>query len=250
MAEDFRRDERLPDPVMAAHHAYPTPTGTVLSSLHGVSKAYRNPAETTRVFEDLDLELHRGEITCLVGPSGCGKSTVISLIAGLMRPDSGRVSFDGQDLAQLSDTERAHLRGTRVGIVLQSGNLVPFLSAAENVALAARLAGADCSPARVLGSLERVGLADRADHLPRRLSGGEAQRAALAVALVNSPDLLLADEAVGQLDSSTARLVMGAMELACREQGLGVLLVTHSPDVAALASRVVRLVDGRLEEAA
>lgn len=225
-------------------HAYP------LLRLRSVSKSYRNPAETTRVFQDLDLELHRGEITCLVGPSGCGKSTIISLIAGLMRPDSGQVCFDGQDLAALSDTERARLRATRLGIVLQSGNLLPFLSAAENVAMAARVAGTDCSAARIVQLLEQVGLAHRSGQLPRRLSGGEAQRVALAVALVNSPDLLLADEAVGQLDSITARLVMATIHRACREHDLAVLLVTHSQEVAALASRVVRLIDGRLERAA
>ena len=235
---------------MSTYSENHTPTGSPLLSLRAVSKAYRNAEETTRVFADLDLELHRGAITCLVGPSGCGKSTLISLIAGLMVPDSGRVSFDGEDLAALSDTQRAHIRATRIGIVLQSGNLLPFLSAAENVALAARLAEADSSPARVVALLAQVGLADRADHLPRRLSGGEAQRVALAVALVNSPDLLLADEAVGQLDSSTARLVMGTLQQACREQDLAVLLVTHSQSVAALGSRVVLLVEGRLEEAA
>lgn len=226
------------------------PTPRPLLRLHAVSKAYRNPTETTVVFEDLELELRRGEITCLVGPSGCGKSTILSLIAGLMRPDSGQVCFDGQDLAELSDTQRAQLRAARVGIVLQSGNLLPFLTAAENVALAARLAGADWSRARTTGLLELVGLADRSDHLPRRLSGGETQRVALAVALVGSPDLLLADEAVGQLDATTARVVMGTFQRACREQDLAVLLVTHSQEVAALGDRVVRLVDGHLEEAA
>lgn len=235
---------------MSIHRGNRIPTGNALLSLRAVSKAYRNPGETTRVFADLDLELERGEITCLVGPSGSGKSTIISLMAGLMLPDSGQVSFDGQDLGELSDTQRAYLRATRIGIVLQSGNLLAFLSAAENVALAARLAEADASPARIASLLEQVGLADRADHLPRRLSGGEAQRVALAVGLVNSPDLLLADEGVGQLDSTTARLVMDTLRLACRERGLAVLLVTHSQEVAALGSRVVRLVDGRLQEAA
>lgn len=218
-----------------------------LLTMQEVSKAYRNPNETTPVFEDLDLELPRGEVTCLVGPSGCGKSTIISLIAGLMVPDSGRVTFDGHDVGDLSDTERAHLRATRIGIVLQSGNLVPFLTAAENVALAARLAGSEFSAARVTSLLDQVGLADRSDHLPRRLSGGEAQRVALAVALANEPDLLLADEAVGQLDSATARLVMDTFERACLEYGLAVLLVTHSREVAGLASRTLCLVNGRLE---
>jgi len=235
--------------MQAAAESITDPEGPLLS-LRGVSKAYRNATETTQVFENLDLELYRGEITCLVGPSGCGKSTIISLIAGLMVPDSGRVSFDGQDVADLSDTQRAHVRATRIGIVLQSGNLVPFLTAAENVAMASRLAGVKSSPSHVTSLLEQVGLADRADHLPRRLSGGEAQRIGLAVALANTPDLLLADEAVGQLDPTTARFVMGTFERACRERGLTVLLVTHSQEVAALGSRIVRLVKGRLETAA
>lgn len=223
------------------------PSTPPLLSLQGVSKAYRNPPEATAVLQDLDLELNRGEITCLVGPSGCGKSTIISLIAGLLVPDSGRVSFDGQDVAALSDTQRARLRATRIGIVLQSGNLVPFLTARENVALAIRLAGGDSSAAHADSLLEEVGLADRARHLPRRLSGGESQRVALAVALANTPDLLLADEAVGQLDEATARGVMDTLEQASRERGLAVLLVTHSLDIAARASRILRMVEGRLE---
>lgn len=223
------------------------PAPSPLLTMSGVSKAYRNPDETTIVFQDLDLELHRGEITCLQGPSGSGKSTIISLIAGLIVPDAGRVIFDGRDVADLSDTERSHLRATRIGTVLQSGNLLPFLTAAENVATAMRLAGSERSAAHVASLLERVGLADRGHHLPRRLSGGEAQRAALAVSLANSPDLLLADEAVGQLDSKTAALVMDLFEQICRERGLAVLLVTHDEEVAALGSRIVRLIEGRLE---
>jgi ABC-type lipoprotein export system ATPase subunit len=250
VAEDLRPGEGNSEPMMGVHDATITPDNRHLLTMRGVSKAYRNEAETTRVFEGLDLDLRRGEITCLVGPSGCGKSTIISLIAGLMRPDAGQICFDGKDLAALSDTERAHLRATRVGIVLQSSNLLPFLSAAENIALAARLAGSDCSSARIADLLGQVGMSDRGDHVPRRLSGGEAQRVALAVSLVNSPDLLLADEAVGQLDSVTAGLVMGTFQKACRESDLAVLLVTHSEEIARLGSRVLRLVEGRLEEAA
>ncbi len=225
----------------------PQPASPVLS-LHGVSKTYRSAQDTTPVLEEVNLDLHRGEITCLVGPSGCGKSTIISLVAGLMVPDSGQVSFNGRDVSELSDTERAHLRATKIGIVLQSGNLVPFLTAGENIGLAVRLAEGESSSVRVNVLLEQVGLADRAGHLPRRLSGGEAQRVALAVALANTPELLLADEAVGQLDEATAHLVMDTLERACRERGLAVLLVTHSLDVAALGSRIVRLVEGRLVE--
>jgi ABC-type lipoprotein export system ATPase subunit len=223
------------------------PARAPLVTLRGVSKAYRNPAETTHVLRDLDLDLHPGELVCLVGPSGGGKSTLLSLVAGLMRPDSGAVSFAGQDLADLSDTERAMLRATRIGVVLQSGNLLPFLTTAENIELAATLAQTTPTKEWVATLLAQVGLSDRAGHVPRRLSGGEAQRAALAVALVNSPDLLLADEAVGQLDTTTAGLVMDTFRRACEERGLAVLLVTHDASVVALGARVLRVVDGRLE---
>ena len=222
---------------------------TLPMKLRGVTKAYRTARETTSVLRDLDLDLRRGEIACLVGASGSGKSTLISVIAGLLRPDSGSVFIDGRDVSDLSDSERAHLRATKIGLVLQSGNLVPFLTAAENVALATRLAGTEVSSAHAVSLLDQVGLANRADHLPRRLSGGEAQRVALAIALANGPDVLLADEAVGQLDSGTAKVVLGAIERACEERGLAVLLVTHSDEIAALGSRTLRLDDGQLETA-
>ena len=221
-----------------------------LMTLRDVSKTYSNSNDTTQVLKNLDLELYRGEIVSLIGPSGSGKSTIIALIAGLLVPDSGRVSFGGITLSDMVDSQRAELRASRIGIVLQSGNLVPFLTAGENVALAFRLAGRPASATTVASLLEEVGLADRGGHLPRRLSGGEAQRVALAVALANTPDLLLADEAVGQLDSATARSVMRTLEDASRNRGLAVLLVTHSDEIAARASRVVSLVDGRLEVAA
>ena len=237
--------KRAPTPVPAAAR-----DDAHLLSLVGVAKAYRGRQESTPVLTDVDLVLRRGEITCLVGPSGSGKSTIVALIAGLLVPDAGRVLFDGQDLGTMSDSKRARLRARKIGVVLQTGNLVPFLTAAENVALAARFAGRHPSRASVRLLLDQVGVAARADHLPRRLSGGEAQRVALAVALVNSPDLLLADEVVGQLDPATARVVVDTIQLACAARGLGVLLVTHSPDIAALATRVLRLDSGRLQPAA
>ncbi len=234
----------------------PTTIGATLPApeplllLQGVSKTFQNASDTTIVFRDLALELHRGEITCLQGPSGSGKSTIISLIAGLMVPDAGRVVFDGQDVGDMTDAERSQVRATRIGTVLQSGNLLPFLTAAENVAMARRLTGAEHSTERVASLLDQVGLAGRGHHLPRRLSGGEAQRAALAVALANDPDLLLADEAVGQLDAATAVLVMDLLESMARARGLAVLLVTHDEEVAALGSRTVRLIEGHLEATA
>ena len=215
-------------------------------SLSAVTKSYRSQRDSTPVLDGVDLDLRRGEIACLVGASGSGKSTLVSLVAGLIQPDLGTVVIDGHDVSGLSDAERAHLRATRIGVVLQSGNLIPFLTAAENVALAMRFAGSARSAAWVRSRLLEVGVADRADHLPRRLSGGEAQRVAMAVALANDPAVLLADEAVGRLDSTTAGIVLDTIARACEERGLAVLLVTHDSDVAGRASRVVRLEDGRL----
>lgn len=222
------------------------PPAAPLLRVEAVSKTYRDAGAETSVLRDVHLEIARGETTSLVGVSGSGKSTLISLIAGLLLPDSGRVLIDGQDTTGLDDVERARLRAERVGIVLQSGNLIPFLTAKENVELAIGLAGGNGDAGRAEELLAGVGLADRVHHLPRRLSGGEAQRVSLAVALANEPDLLLADEATGELDSVTADHVMGVIFDAWRERGLSVLLVTHRPELAATAQRQLRLVEGKV----
>jgi putative ABC transport system ATP-binding protein len=194
------------------------------------------------------LEIARGETTSLVGVSGSGKSTLISLLAGLMVPDGGRVLFDGQDLGELDDPARARLRANRIGVALQNSNLIPFLTAVENVQLAIDLAGDGAPASRAEELLERLGLSDRRGHLPRRLSGGESQRVALAVALANEPDLLLADEVVGELDSTTAEHVMEVVFEASREHVLTVLLVTHSMELAARTQHRLRLVDGEVHQ--
>jgi putative ABC transport system ATP-binding protein len=219
---------------------------SALLQAQAVSKAYRHGELETRVLREVSLELARGETTSLVGVSGSGKSTLISLLAGLMVPDGGRVLIDGHDLGELDDTARARLRANRVGVALQSNNLIPFLTAVENVQLALDLAGRDEPGPSGDELLEQFGLADRRDHLPRRLSGGEAQRVALAVALANQPDLLLADEVVGELDSGTAEQVMNVVFEASRDRGLTVLLVTHSSQLAARTQNQLRLVDGEV----
>jgi putative ABC transport system ATP-binding protein len=208
------------------------------------------------VLEGVGFQLARGETTSLVGRSGSGKSTLLSVIAGLLLPDAGRVVFDGCDVAALGDAGRARLRASRIGIVLQRDNLLPFLSASENVELALGLArrsnrrmggrrvGAHTvcrSAAQLLGEL---GLSRRLHHRPRALSGGEAQRVAVAVALANEPDLLLADEPTGELDSATAEQVMGVIFEASRERGLSVLYVTHNGELAARARRRLALTNG------
>jgi putative ABC transport system ATP-binding protein len=211
-----------------------------------VCKTYREGAVDTPVLRAASLELIRGETTSLAGVSGSGKSTLISLLAGLMLPDSGRVVFDGRDISDLDEVARARLRARRIGVVLQRGNLIPFLTAVENVELAIQLGGGDRPGARARELLSELGLANRLDHLPRRMSGGEAQRVGVAMALANEPDLLLADEVTGELDSSSAEEVMRIIFDAWRERGLTVLFVTHSSELAARAQRRLRLRDGRV----
>jgi putative ABC transport system ATP-binding protein len=214
-----------------------------------VYKTYRNGARQSPVLRAASLELARGEITSLAGASGSGKSTLISLLAGLMQPDSGRIVFDGEDLTGLDDPARARLRARRIGVVVQRGNLIPFLTAKENVELAIEFGGGARAGVRARELLSNVGLAHRLDHLPRRMSGGEAQRASVAMALANQPDLLLADEVTGELDSASAERVMGVIFDAWREWGLTVLFVTHNRELAARADHQLRLADGGVRSA-
>lgn len=219
---------------MSGHHR------ARLLTLEGVSKAYGTGASCTVVLESVDLTIREEEKVSLVGPSGSGKSTLLSLIAGLSRPDAGRISIDGVATHDLDDTRRAALRAGRVGIVLQSDNLIPFLTAAENVELAMVFTGRQKQRGRARELLALLGVDDRRDHLPRRLSGGEAQRVSIAVALANEPSLLLADEVVGQLDSATAEHVIDVIF----GSELAVLFVTHDETLAARGDRRLRLVDG------
>jgi len=219
-----------------------------LLQVEGLSKSYREAGAETRVLEGASFELARGETTSLVGSSGAGKSTLLALLAGLMLPDSGKVRFDGEDITAMDEAARARLRARRIGVLLQSGNLIPFLTAAENVELAIGLAGGERPGRRARELLNQLGLADRVDDLPRRLSGGEAQRASLAVALVNQPDLLLADEVTAELDSANAEHVVEVIVGASRERGLTVLMVTHNLELAGRTERRLRLADGAVIE--
>jgi putative ABC transport system ATP-binding protein len=221
-------------------------SGQPFVRLKAVSKAYGSGSSRLEVLDELDLDLPEGETTSLVGRSGTGKSTLLSLIAGLMRPDSGHIYIGGQQLDQLNDDSRASLRAERIGFVLQSDNLIPFLTAVENVEVAIGFAEGRHSSARARELLYDLGLGHRMDHLPRQLSGGESQRVAVAVALANDPDLLLADEVVGQLDSATAADVMEMIFEASRERNLTVLYVTHDEQLARQAHRSLRLADRRV----
>jgi putative ABC transport system ATP-binding protein len=213
-----------------------------LVRLDGIAKRYGH----REVLRDVSIDLDRGEVTSLTGASGSGKSTLIAVLAGLSAPDEGRILFDGRELNAMDDAGRARLRADRIGIVLQSGNLIPFLTASENLELATRFAGGDHR--RTRGLLAELGVADRSDHLPRQMSGGQAQRVAIAVALANEPDLLLADEVTGQLDSETAEQVMEAIVATGRRHGSIVLFVTHDDDLASRAQRRLVLEDGRVHE--
>ena len=212
--------------------------------VEGVAKAYGTEEARTVVLESVDLVIHDEEKVSLVGPSGSGKSTLLSLIAGLIQPDAGHISIGGVVMHDLDDTGRAALRAEQVGVVLQSDNLIPFLTAVENVELATGFTGGRDGRDRARELLTALGVDHRRDHLPRQLSGGEAQRVSIAVALANEPTLLLADEVVGQLDSATADHVVDVLFGA----ELAVLFVTHDEALAARGERQLRLVDRSVVE--
>lgn len=216
--------------------------------LEKVSKTYRDGSVDRPVLRRASVDLARGEMTSLTGVSGSGKSTLLSVLAGLLLPDSGRVVFDGEDITHLDDAARARLRARRVGVVLQSGNLIPFLTARQNVELAMELGNGGHNGERAGDLLSELGLGDRLHYLPRRLSGGEAQRVSAAIALANRPDLLLADEVTGQLDSANAEKVMSVVFDAWRLRGLTVLFVTHDRELAIRAERCLVLEDGEVRE--
>jgi len=201
------------------------------------------------VLSQVSLHVPRGAWVALMGPSGSGKSTLLGIIAGLDSPDAGRIAVDGVDITALGERELARVRGERIGVVFQSYNLIPGLSAQENVAVplyAARRPGQVARRAAEL--LDLVGLADRRAHRPAQLSGGQQQRVAIARALVNSPALLVADEPTGNLDSASGAMVLDLFARLRAELGLTLVVATHDPGVAARADRVVRLADGRVVE--
>jgi putative ABC transport system ATP-binding protein len=197
----------------------------------------------------IDLSIARGEFVALVGPSGSGKSTVLNLIGGLDRPTSGQVWINGTELSDSDEETLTRHRRQHVGFVFQSFNLLPRLTAVENVALPLMFSDVPEKErqARARALLERVGLGHRLSHRPSELSGGEQQRVAIARALVGQPALLLADEPTGNLDTKTGAEIMALLKKLNQEQGLTLVVVTHDPEVAAFADRVVKLRDGRVE---
>jgi putative ABC transport system ATP-binding protein len=217
--------------------------------LTDVHKVYRAGKVEVPALAGLSLTVERGEFVAVVGPSGCGKSTLLNLVAGLDRPTRGTILVDGLDLARAPEAALSRLRRERVAMIFQFYNLLPHLTARENVALPLLLTGTPPSAiaGRVEAELEVVGLLGRGDHFPHQLSGGEMQRLAIARALAPRPALLLADEPTGNLDSERGGAVLDLIRRLNRTRAFTVVMATHSPEAAAVADRVIRLRDGRLE---
>jgi putative ABC transport system ATP-binding protein len=212
-----------------------------------LTQTYLSGGRPLTVLNDITFTLERGGFLAIVGPSGSGKTTLLGLLAGLDRPSAGRVELDGQDLGALTEDQRARLRAEKVGFVFQSFQLIPTLTARENVQVPLELRG-EPAEARAIELLERVGLADRAHHYPAQLSGGEQQRVALARAFSIRPQILFADEPTGNLDAKTGATIIDTMVALNRELGTTLVMVTPDHDLAARARRTIRLSDGRIVE--
>jgi putative ABC transport system ATP-binding protein len=223
-----------------------------LYELRGVRRTFRRGDVTIVALDSVDLTIAPGEIVAVEGTSGSGKTTLLQLLGGLDRPSAGQVFFEGTDLNAIGDRELAEIRLRAFGFVFQTFNLIPTLTALENVE--AKLAPTGVGSAelrrRSLGLLEEVGLADRAEHLPSQLSGGEQQRVAIARALATDPRVVLADEPTGNLDSTTGAEIVDLLTRLSEEHRQTVVLVTHDLDVAAKAQRVVRMKDGKVRDPA
>ncbi|HEV3484078.1 MAG TPA: ABC transporter ATP-binding protein [Vicinamibacterales bacterium] len=214
----------------------------MVSATH-LARTYEQGEDRVPALRGVDIQVGAGQFVAITGPSGSGKSTLLHILGGLDRPDEGRVEIEGEDISTLDEERLALVRRRRLGFVLQFFNLLPTLTAVENVAFPLLLDGAKDAIARGRASLERVGLADRADHKPAHLSGGEQQRVALARALVTNPALVLADEPTGNLDSATGEEILKLLRETA-DAGQTILMVTHDTRCASYADRVVRLVDG------
>lgn len=221
-----------------------------LVEVRKLTKQFRKGDETITPLDEVDLDFQEGEFLSLMGPSGTGKSTLLNLIAGIDRPNSGTITVAGTEITRLSRSQLADWRAAHLGYIFQTHNLIPVLTAYENVELPLLLLPMSRSERakRVQIALEAVGLSDRADHYPRQLSGGQEQRVGIARAIVANPTVVVADEPTGSLDASTSQQIQ---ELLCRlndELGMTMLMVTHDTEVAAIAKRQIRLEDGKLVE--
>jgi putative ABC transport system ATP-binding protein len=219
-------------------------------ALHDVDLSLGRGAARVHILKGISLSVDKGEAVGLIGPSGSGKSTLLMTMAGLERPDSGKVIVDGTDLSGLDEDALAHFRGRRIGIVFQSFHLVPTMTALENVALPLELAGENEAFERAEAELQAVGLGHRLHHYPAQLSGGEQQRVAIARAIVPNPAILVADEPTGNLDENTGGSVIDLLFALKRDRGATLVLVTHDLNLARLCDRMVRLRSGQVEAGA
>jgi putative ABC transport system ATP-binding protein len=224
----------------------------VIIRAKGVKKTYNTGTVTVEALRGVDLEVRSGEMVAVMGPSGSGKTTLLNTLSGLDEIDEGVIQIEGRDLAQMSDRERTKYRAANMGFIFQFYNLLPVLSAAENVEMPLLLNGhrtnAKEARRKAHGALEAVGLADQASQLPGELSGGQRQRVTIARALVNNPAIVWADEPTGDLDSTTAREIMGLMRKLNRENGQTFVIVTHDPEIGAQCDRVITIRDGICED--
>lgn len=212
-----------------------------------VSKAYQMGEVMVKALAEVNFCVARGEFVAIMGPSGSGKSTLLHLLGGLDDPNQGEITLAGQPITRLSDDEVTLVRRRKVGFIFQFYNLLPTLSAEENVALPLLIDGQDIRQARdkIKGLLEMVGLGDRAQHKPDQMSGGQQQRVAIARAFVNDPEIVLADEPTGNLDSQAGKAILALLRRSCDALGHTIVMVTHDPRAASFADRVVFLKDGR-----
>jgi putative ABC transport system ATP-binding protein len=226
------------------------PTTDNIIDARGVFKTYDTGKVRVQVLRGIDLSVARGEMVAVMGPSGCGKTTLLNCLSGLDEIDKGDVVIEGVSLASMSDHDRTAYRGHRMGFVFQFYNLLPVLNAVENVEmplLVSRMPGRQAR-AKAMQALERVGLADRAQHIPAELSGGERQRVTIARALVNDPAIVWADEPTGDLDSDNAQQITQLMRDLNRTQGYTFVIVTHDISVGNKTDRIVRMMDGEITE--
>jgi len=213
-----------------------------------VTKEYKSGEQNIAVLRDVSFTIEQGDFVAIVGPSGSGKTTLLGLLAGLDTPTRGTVVLDDSDLTKLSENDRARLRGEKVGFVFQSFQLIPTLTAQENVQVPLELRGTAGATERARELIDRVGLTGRGHHFPTQLSGGEQQRVAIARAFANSPKILFADEPTGNLDNATGHRIFELLQSLNSEGGSTIVLVTHDISLASRASRIIRLLDGAVVE--
>ncbi len=220
-----------------------------MMELQEVTKVYQQGRRVVQALRGVSLRVVAGEFVSIMGPSGSGKSTLLHLLGALDTPSTGRALFQGRDLHRMPDRERTRLRRERIGFIFQFFNLLPALTAVENVALPLLLAGRGRGPSRrlALTALEGIGMTERAEHFPEELSGGEMQRVAVARALVTEPDAILCDEPTGNLDTANSREVLALLRSLPETGRRAVVMVTHDPQAAAYADRIVHIRDGRIE---